>query len=73
MELLHDLGIPAFSWVYTIPGGLVVLLGAGCAAGSLALARRADDLELLEAANRVAMVGLSEREAKELLGEGAAP
>jgi hypothetical protein len=67
MGLLHDIGLPAFSWVYTIPGEVIVLLGAGCAAGSLAMARRADDQELLESAEQVATVGLTATEARELL------
>ena len=47
--------------------GVVALMGAGSAAGSLALARRADDRELLEGSD-VADVGLTEGEAQELLG-----
>ncbi len=46
----------------------VFLLGAGSAAGSLALARRADDKELLEADAGVADIGLTEAEKRELLG-----
>jgi len=41
-------------------GPVFALSGAGCAAGSLALARRAEDRELLEAGADVAEVGLSE-------------
>jgi len=58
-------------------GGLLVLgpvfalAGAGCAAGSLALARRADDQELLDASDDVGEVGLSEEETRELLGDGS--
>ena len=44
------------------------LLGAGSAAGSLVLARRADDRELLEAGAGVADVGLTEKEKGALLG-----
>lgn len=33
---------------YGISGGIIVLLGAGSAAGSLALARKVDDRELLK-------------------------
>ena len=50
--------------------GVVVfstLLGAGSAAGSLALARRADDRELLEHGADVADIGLTEEEKRELL------
>ncbi len=45
------------------------LLGAGSAAGSLALARRADDRELLEHGADVADIGLTEEEKRELLAE----
>ncbi len=48
--------------------GIMGLLGAGSAAGSLALARRADDQELLESGEDVADAGLTEREKRELLG-----
>ena len=47
--------------------GLVTVLGAGSAAGSLALARRADDREFLEHGADVADVGLTEEERRELL------
>ena len=47
--------------------GAVFLLGAGSAAGSLALARRADDRELLEHGADVADIGLTEEEKRELL------
>lgn len=43
------------------------LLSAGSATGSLALARMTDDQELLTAGVRVAEVGLSEDESRELL------
>ena len=52
--------------------GVVVfstLLGAGSAAGSLALARRADDRELLEHGADVADIGLTTSEKRELLGK----
>ncbi len=49
--------------------GLLTLLGAGSAAGSLALARRADDRELLEAGEDVADIGLTAEEKGELLTE----
>ena len=45
----------------------VFLLGAGSAAGSLALARRTDDRELLDAGADVADIGLTEAEKRELL------
>ena len=46
---------------------VLTLLGAGSAAGSLALARRADDRELLEHGEDVADIGLTEEEVRELL------
>ena len=46
------------------------LLGAVSAAGSLALARKGDDRELLAASAEVAEVGLTGDEAQELLGGG---
>ena len=55
------------------PRGLVnttflALMGAGFAAGTLALARKADDRELLDAGADVADVGLTKEEKRELLG-----
>ena len=47
--------------------GVSTLLGAGSAAGSLALARRADDRELLEHGADVGDIGLTEEEKRELL------
>ena len=41
-----------------VVGGVVILMGAGSAAGSLALARRAEDKELLEAGEEA--LGLTE-------------
>lgn len=58
MRLLWGVGVPALSWVSALSGGIVVLLGAGSAAGALALARRVDDQELLEAGLGVPEVGL---------------
>ena len=46
------------------------LAGAGSAAGVLALARRAEQRELLDASEDVAEVGLTEDETRELLGGG---
>jgi hypothetical protein len=48
--------------------GPITLLGAVSAAGSLALARRAEKRELLDARGDVAEVGLTERAAQELPG-----
>ncbi len=64
----------AFAWVAGATladalgvGVVMTLTGAGSAAGSLALARRADDRELLEAAD-IADVELTEEETQQLLG-----
>lgn len=62
---------PAFLGNLVVLGPIFALAGAGCAAGSLALARRAEDRELREAGEDVAEVGLSEGEARELLGGGS--
>lgn len=51
-------------------GPVFALSGAGCAAGSLALARRAEEPELPNAGADAAEVGPSGGEAKELLGDG---
>lgn len=51
-------------------GPLFALSGAGCAAGSLALARMADDGEPLDARPDVGEVGRTDDEAWELLGDG---
>ncbi len=58
--------------LYT-PSGLgfttvLALMGAGFSAGTLALARKAEDRELLEAGADVAEVGLTKEEKRELLG-----
>jgi hypothetical protein len=49
-------------------GPVFALAGAGSAAGSLALARMAEDRELLDASADVGEAGLAEDEARELLG-----
>ena len=49
------------------PASVLTLLGAGSAAGSLALARRAEDRELLEDGADVADIGLTEEEKGGLL------
>ncbi len=63
--LLAATGPPALYWFGT--SVVVALLGAGSAAGSLALARRADDRELLEHGADVADIGLTDEEKRELL------
>lgn len=51
-------------------GPVFSLAGAACAAGSLALARVAEDQDLIDAGTEAGEVGLSEREKRELLGGG---
>ncbi len=51
-------------------GPIFALSGAGCAAGSLALARMAEDRELLDAGTDVGEAGLTEDQAPERLGGG---
>ncbi len=59
---------PGVTLPFVLVAGVVgALMGAGCAAGSLALARRADDRELLEHGADVADIGLTEAEKRELL------
>jgi hypothetical protein len=60
-------GVPGLNWGYALSGATMVLLGAGCAAGSLAVARSADEQELLEAGTDVGDVGLTELEGRNLL------
>jgi len=56
--------------VLLVLGPVFALSGAGCAAGSLALARRAEDRALLDASADVNEAGLTEAEVRELLGGG---
>ncbi len=58
----------AFSPTVVTMTAILALLGAGSAAGSLALARKAEDQELLEAGEDVADIGLTAEETRELLG-----
>jgi len=51
-------------------GPIFAVAGAGCAAGSLALARKAEDRGLLNAGAEVEEVGLTGEEERELLGGG---
>lgn len=51
-------------------GPVFALAGAGSAAGSLALARKAEERESLDASADAGDAGLSEGEARELLGGG---
>lgn len=54
--------------LFLIIGSIVTLLCAGSAAGSLALARRAEDRALLAASADLAEVGLTGDEIQQLLG-----
>ena len=55
---------------FLVLGPVFALSGAGSAAGSLALARMAEDRALLDAGEDLAEVGLTADEAQELLGGG---
>jgi hypothetical protein len=60
-----------FGWdAFPVLGPIFALSGAGCAAGSLALARMAEDRELLDVGADVGEAGLTGDEARELLGGG---
>lgn len=56
--------------ILLVLGPVFALAGAGCAAGSLALARRAEDPEVLDTNADVGDAGLSEDEVRELPGGG---
>lgn len=66
MSVLVSVGMPGVNWAYGISGGIIVLLGAGSAAGSLALARKVHDRELLEAGEGMAEVGLTDQAPQQL-------
>ncbi len=61
---------PAFLGNLVVLAPVFTLAGAGSAAGVLALARRAEERELLDASEDVAEVGLTGDEERELLGGG---
>ncbi len=61
---ITDVGTSALTFLAPIFG----ISGAVCAAGTLALARMAEDSELLEAGEDVSEVGLTAEERRELLG-----
>jgi hypothetical protein len=63
-------GDPAFLWNLVVVGPVFAVAAAGSAAGSLALARRAEDRELFETTEDVTAVGLSEEEARKALRNG---
>lgn len=60
-------GDRSFLWNLVVVGPVFAVAAAGSAAGSLALARRAQDRELLETTTDVSAVGLSEGEARKVL------
>lgn len=60
-------GDPTFLWNLVVAGPVFAVAGAGSAAGSLALARRAQHRELLETTEDVTAVGLSEGEVRKAL------
>jgi hypothetical protein len=63
-------GDPAFLWNLVIVGPVFAVAAAASAAGSLALARRAQDRELLETTEDVTAVRLSDGEAPKVLRNG---
>ena len=65
---LTVLSMEAQSAAAAVVAGTLTLLSAGSAAGTLLLARMSEDRELLDASGDVADVGLSEGEARDLLG-----
>ena len=58
---------PGLSLVDLVTVTVTTAMGAGSAAGTLALARLSDDQELLDTSSEVADVGLSSEEARRLL------
>ncbi len=67
MSVLNTLGVPGLVWSLGLSGGVIVILGAGCSAGSLLVARSADRRALVEAGEGIAGVGLTAGEVRELL------
>jgi hypothetical protein len=63
-------GNPAFLWNLLVVGPVFAIAAAGSAAGSLALARRAQVQESLETTEDVTAEGLSEGEARRVLRNG---
>jgi hypothetical protein len=63
-------GDPAFLWNLVVVGPLFAVAAAGSAAGSLALARRAQDPELLETTEDATAVEVSESESRKVLRHG---
>jgi hypothetical protein len=63
-------GDPGFLWNLVVVGPVFAVAAAGSAAGSLALARRAQDRELLETTEDVTAAGLFEGESRKVLRNG---
>lgn len=63
-------GDPAFLWNLVVVGPVFAAAAAGSAAGSLALARRAQDRALLATTEDVTAVGLSGVDARKVLRNG---
>jgi hypothetical protein len=63
-------GDPAFLWNLVVVGPVFAVAAAGSAAGSLALARRAQDGELLKTTEDVTAVGRSGGESRKVLRNG---
>jgi len=63
-------GDPGFLWNLVVVGPVFAVAAAGSAAGSLALAKRAQDRELLATNEDVTAVGLSKGEARKVLQNG---
>ncbi len=61
---------PSFLSNLVILGPVFAAAGAGCAAGALALARKAEDRASLGSGEDVGEVGLTESEMRDLLGRG---
>jgi len=68
--LLVSRGDPAFLRYFVVVGPVVAVVAAGCAAGSLALARRAQDRELLETTEDGPALGRPEGESRKALRHG---
>ena len=63
-------GDPGFLRYFVVVGPVGAVAAAGCAAGSLALARRAQDRELLETTESAPAVGRIEEESRKPLRDG---
>jgi len=62
---------PNFLSNLLVLGPVFAAAGAGCAAGTLTLARKAEDSVLLQASEDASEVGLTEAESRDLLGRGS--